>query len=111
MTVAPFDAGLQPERTLLAWRRTFLSLALGIAVAVRLTAPDLGAISIIGGVVGLALVAVGWVGATRHYRRAHEALSMAKPLDRGAGTLAATAEIAAALGLLGFWFFVGGWRL
>ena len=111
MTVTtPFDAGLQPERTLLAWRRTCLSLALGIAVAVRFTASELGAVSIVVGVVGLALVAAAWAAATQRYRRAHEALSSSLPLDRGARTLASTAAVTIVLGLLGLALVLGGWR-
>jgi putative membrane protein len=110
VTVAPFDIGLQLERTLLAWRRSCLSLALGIAVAVRLTVPHLGAASIAVGVIGLVLVAAAWANSTQRYRRAHKALSASAPLDRGARTLAATAAVTLVLGLLGLALVLGGWR-
>src|SRR5690606_41255898 len=34
----PFDSGLQPERTALAWQRTWLSIALALLVGTRLLA-------------------------------------------------------------------------
>lgn len=116
MTVpdAPFDSGLQPERTLLAWRRTALALVVGCAVVVRLTItgpwPALATSSII----GIGLAGAVYVGASRRYRRVHVALhegtahGMALPV---AG-LALTALLVAVLGSV----FVtgvavtGGWR-
>ena len=60
MTDRPFDPGLQPERTLLSWRRT--CLALGVA-------------AIAFGVVGLVMAIAAYVAAGHRYRRAHQALS------------------------------------
>ncbi|TDC50409.1 DUF202 domain-containing protein [Jiangella ureilytica] len=52
---------MQPERTLLAWRRTCLSLALASAVAVRLMAEDMGVAGVLAGRVGLFLGGgTGW---------------------------------------------------
>lgn len=100
-----FDAGLQPERTLLAWQRTCLALAISVAVGARLTLPILGTASIVLGVAGLALVAPAWWGATRRYRRAHHDLTGANPaLSQGGGPLVALAVTTAALAISGLMF-------
>ena len=108
-----FDAGLQPERTLLAWQRTCLALAVGVAVGARLSLPALGAASIVLGVTGIALVALAWWGATHRYRRAHHDLTGANPaLGQGGSPMAALAVAAATLALGGLVFVtVVGWQL
>ena len=73
MTDRPFDPGLQPERTLLSWRRTCLALAVASLVSVRFAAEILGVAAIAFGVVGLVIAA--YVAAGHRYRRAHQALS------------------------------------
>ena len=64
-----FDPGLQPERTLLAWRRTNLLLVAGLAAAGRLVLEAMPLV-VVGfvtvGIVGGLLVSV-WVD--RRYRR------------------------------------------
>lgn len=88
------DPGLQPERTLLAWRRVFLIL-IGLAVALpRLAWPALGEWSL-GAAAAIAAVAVAlllWGG--RGYRPADPALTRSSP-----GAILATAATAALLGL------------
>ena len=68
------DAGLQPERTLLAWRRTLLSL-LAVSTLFLRWIPHHGAFAI--GLIGMALLAVVgiWLGQWRRYRVSTRAIS------------------------------------
>lgn len=105
MTDRIADVGAQPERTLLAWRRTILASLVGISVAMRLTFAELGGIALAVGTVGLLATVVAWVTTTHRYRRVHEAMSTGAarlPLDGmpvAAGALAAGALGLLALGL------------
>jgi hypothetical protein len=71
---APFDRGLQAERTALAWRRTGLSLALGSLAAARIFSPVLGVFSYALGLLGLAAAVYFIAKADRRYRMAHQSL-------------------------------------
>lgn len=72
MTDRPFDPGLQPERTELAWRRTNLSIAIGSLVALRLLPEVFGSVFwVVPGVTGLIGAGVMWVLARRRYRTVH----------------------------------------
>lgn len=95
----PFDEGLQPERTLLAWRRTALALAIACAVGLRLTVPDFGALAVVAGVLGVVLSLVAYVGATVRYRRAHRSLVDSSTLSTGGLTMTAVAATAVVLGI------------
>jgi uncharacterized membrane protein YidH (DUF202 family) len=71
---AVFDAGLQPERTLLAWRRTCLAIAAGFVATIKYFTDAIGAVAIVLGVVGIGLAGVAWLVCTLRYRRVHRGL-------------------------------------
>ena len=74
MSSAPVDAGLQVERTALAWRRTGIAVLVGSLIGLRVLAPQLGWGSVALGVVGAALaLMLLWASARRH-RRVVEAM-------------------------------------
>lgn len=93
-----FDPGLQPERTALAWRRTLLTMAVGVLIAVRLLPPVLGTWSLGGGLAGLLTTTVLWTCAGRRARRTRRALLAppAAPMPGGALLLAVALVVAAA---------------
>jgi uncharacterized membrane protein YidH (DUF202 family) len=67
------DAGLQPERTALAWRRTVLALTLGGVVALRVLPPALGGWGVVAGLCGVA----GGLLMALFARRRHATVSFA----------------------------------
>ncbi|MFT2817516.1 DUF202 domain-containing protein [Leifsonia sp. A12D58] len=71
----PFDPGLQPERTFLAWQRTMLALGVASAAAVRFAAPQYGLASAMVGLTGLGLALAAYVGVRYRYRRTHAELT------------------------------------
>jgi len=104
----PFDPGLQPERTLLAWQRTVLALAVAVAAGVRFAAPLVGAAAVIFGAVGLALTLAAYIGVRYRYRRMHAELRDSEALaSRGAWPFAALAAATGALGVLAVLCVVG----
>jgi uncharacterized membrane protein YidH (DUF202 family) len=100
--MSPFDPGLQPERTALAWRRAALSLAIGSLAAGRvLEAVVDGAwlVAAIGTALGFGLLLTA--------RRRTALIDRALRADRdlrsgpGAGLLAVTTVVAALVGVVG----------
>lgn len=97
---APFDPGLQPERTALAWRRTALAVMVGSVVGARLLATTMGAGVVVLGALGLAAGVVLLAATAQRARRA--GLSLREHGDLSAGpTGAALALMAATCALAG----------
>lgn len=73
----PFDVGLQPERTALAWRRTALALVVGAVVGTRVLPALLGPWALIPAGLGIVLAVALLVLSHHRYRRQHELLTAA----------------------------------
>ncbi len=69
MSERPFDKGLQPERSALAWQRTALSIAVGSLIFGRILSTSLGVWALLPMLVGLAMA--GALGLKAHRRYAH----------------------------------------
>jgi len=98
-----FDLGAQPERTLLAWGRTCLTLAVVVAVLVKVLAGGVDP-SVIGLTVGgLALPVLTWLLAVARYRRVHRELTRPgaeSTLPAGGGAVVAATLTAVLCGVL-----------
>lgn len=83
------DAGLQPERTRLAWRRTTLSCAVVAVLALRQALHGSGSLVAVAGCAVIALLWLAFMGVA--HRRVRE-LAAARPAGLAVGAaLAATA--------------------
>ena len=71
----PFDAGLQPERTALAWGRTALAVAVGSLAALRILPEVLGLWALVPAALGAAVSLVALIVSQRRYRRIHTILT------------------------------------
>ena len=107
----PFDPGLQPERTFLAWQRTVLALAVASATAVRFAAPQLGLVTAFVGLAGLSLALAAYVGVRFRYRRTHIELTESGSLRAvSAWPLAAIAGSVIMLGVAAVLYLAVGSR-
>ncbi|CAN5313691.1 hypothetical protein BH09ACT2_BH09ACT2_03800 [soil metagenome] len=95
----PFDPGLQPERTLLAWRRTCLSLAVSGLLLVRFGASELGLLAVAAGLASVILAAMAYADAARRYRIVHRHLNSGRALPSGAIPITLAAASVAVFGL------------
>ena len=77
-----FDPGLQPERTLLAWRRTCLAFGVASLVGMRFTLEQSGLLAVVAGVIGAGLAVLAYALAATGYRREHVALRDGGSLGR-----------------------------
>ncbi|WP_166872268.1 DUF202 domain-containing protein [Salinibacterium sp. ZJ450] len=103
-----FDPGLQPERTLLAWQRTVLSLAVAGVLAARFAAPQIGLPAAVLGLISAALSIAAYVGVRYRYRRAHTGLRAAETLHSlSAWPLAALAGSTFTLGIVAAVYALG----
>jgi uncharacterized membrane protein YidH (DUF202 family) len=103
----PFDSGLQPERTLLAWRRTCLAVGVGGMLFIRFAVHELGFAAIVAGLVGLLLAAAAYVDASRRYRRMHHHLTGGRDLPSAAVPITlAAASVAVFAVSCGIWLVV-----
>jgi uncharacterized membrane protein YidH (DUF202 family) len=108
----PFDPGMQPERTLLAWQRTALALAIACALVVRFTAPQIGVAAVVAGIAGLGLAFAAYFGARYRYRCAHAGLQQSSTLlTVSAWPLAALAGSTLMLGVLAVFILWSSVRL
>lgn len=80
---SPYDEGLQPERTLLAWRRTALALAVAGIVAVRFGMDVFGVAALVICIIAVLLATGAYVAALHRYRRAHRGLTTSGELWTG----------------------------
>ncbi len=103
--MTPFDPGLQPERTALAWRRTALSLAVGALAAGRMLEPLLGRVAWMVAAVGVALGFGLLLVARRRAALVGRALATTGDLEAGPGAallvgVTAVAVLAGVAGLV-----------
>ena len=101
-----FDAGFQPERTALAWRRTLMSLAAAFLAGSRILLEQVGSWSYAIAGVGLAVVAVLAVVTERRYRAAHHHLTQVdrESLPHDGALIAGAAAVTMLAGLAAMLF-------
>lgn len=78
MSQHPFDPGLQPERTMLAWSRTVLALAVGSLVYARIAAATIGLWAWALAGAGLAVATVVAVQSRKRYGYTHRSLTLGR---------------------------------
>jgi len=79
-----FDDGLQPERTLLAWKRTILLTAVASAAVARFTVNEFGWMALVVGVVGLLASSISYFTVRHRYAKQNDSLLERNQLESGA---------------------------
>lgn len=102
----PFDPGLQVERTLLAWRRTTLAVAVVSAASIRFTAPILGWAAVATGACGLVLAMIAYLATGSRYRQVHHSLGRSAQLPATGWPEATLAAAVVAVGLVALVYIV-----
>jgi uncharacterized membrane protein YidH (DUF202 family) len=97
----PFDLGVQPERTGLAWRRTTITLAATALITLRLRPTVLGPWGLGVGLLVLLAACVLWVLGERRFRRVRRVLRTSSGLLPDSRLLLAIAVIVAAAAAFG----------
>ena len=105
--MAYFDQGLQPERTLLAWKRTILLLGVGTAVGARFTLEQGGWIALTAGIVGLVLAGASYLAAIARYSYSNKRLLEFQSILSGGALFALVASAMLLLAVLAFWYLLG----
>lgn len=101
-----FDAGLQPERTLLAWRRTLLSLAVAGLVGLRMLPERLGSASALLSLAVLGSALLLQLFAERRSRRTYAELLAGRSVPPAGGLLLAVAALVALCGFGAAWWVI-----
>lgn len=100
---APFDDGLQPERTALAWRRTGLALLAGSLGATRVLPDVLPIWTVVPAGLGTVVSLGVLIAAHLRYRRVHASLASSADVPAHGGALPAVVaglSLAGAIGAL-----------
>lgn len=103
----PYDLGLQPERTLLAWRRTCLALGVASAIIVRFAAEAIGPAAVFLGLSGIAFALTGYLHAAKRYRAVHRNLHIDGQTGSDGRALALAASAVLMVGIGCTVFIVG----
>lgn len=100
MSDRPFDPGLQPERTGLAWQRTALSIGMGALVFARIEATVLGVWSWVFAGAGLAAAVLIGVWSRRRYAYTHRTLTAGRTRLADGLLLAVVSVVVAVAGVI-----------
>lgn len=95
-----YDPGLQPERTLLSWRRTCLAFGVASLVGMRFTVDQLGLFGVLAGLTGAGLAVLAYVLAATGYQRAQSSLLGLDQLARDAKPMIAGTAAVLCIGVV-----------